>query len=153
MMNRRRPSLDANHVELVQKARACGWSVYDGASVGGGASDVIVAAPSKVTVLVEIKTVDPQAAFYLGQLEFLGLWAGHAAIATSFSDMRRAIENPEQYCLTNEQKRALITLAHKERLRLARMDNKTSAARHKVAAKRVFEVLETARTEKTNVEV
>lgn len=110
-------SFDKNHLDIVRLCRAHGWSVYDGASVGRGASDLIVAGPRAVTVLCEIKNPDQASYFYYSQLMFISKWIGHVAIVLSFEDVKNAVTDPMAYCLSAKQKHALSALAFRERVK------------------------------------
>lgn len=140
-MNRRRASLDKNHSLIVATAWACGYSVYDGAAVGGGASDLIIADKSKLTILFEVKNGEVQSHFYLGQLEFLGRWKGHAAIAKTFGDVKNAFDDPERYCLSDAQKETLLAFVHREKIRVIEKNPKADLKRHQVKTKRIEEFI------------
>lgn len=141
-MHRRRPSLDLNHAAIVADAKRFGYSVYDGASVGGGASDLIITNRKKVTILFEIKNGERRSIFYLGQIEFLAGWVGHAAIAETFDDVQRAFEDPAGNCLSDEQKERLRRFAFNERLEVQRRDPNRKLNRHQVTWARLKTILD-----------
>ena len=51
---RRKARTDANHTEIVQAMRSCGWTVFDMSRAGNGFPDVL-AARRGIVKLVEIK--------------------------------------------------------------------------------------------------
>ncbi len=141
MRNRRKPSLDKNQAGIVSESFAHGYSVYDGASVGGGASDLIIADKKKTTILFEVKNGAIESCFYLGQIEFLARWKGHAAIAKTFTDVQNAMNDPEKYCLSDAIKEKLLAFVHREKIRVSVNNPKADLSRHKVTSVRLEKLI------------
>lgn len=141
-MRNRKTSLDANHKTLVASSLQVGYSVYDGASVGGGASDLIVANRKKITILFEVKNGEQQSYFYLGQLEYLARWVGYAAVVKTFDDIQKAMNEPDKYCLSEWQKTELLKFVETEKRRVSQKFTPSKLPKHKVYLKRIEGIIE-----------
>ena len=90
---RARPRKDSNHTDIVGTFRACHCSVFDTASIGGGAPDIIAACPSKngyINILVEIKDGSKppsQRKLTVDEYEFQQTWRGKYVVITSVDDV------------------------------------------------------------------
>lgn len=136
----RRTSYDANHAEIVRELEAFGYSFYNGASVGGGASDGIVAERSGLAILVEIKASE-KSTFYLSQLEYAARWVGMAMFATTAVQIRTAFKYPKDYCLTRPQKAAILRFVEISKRKLAQKDSSADWRRLKVSWSTVMKVI------------
>lgn len=105
---RRRITRDKNHLPIMHALRAMGYSVGDMAVVGSHFPDLIVADHFK-TVLIELKL--PEGHFRIGQLEFLSAWKGLCAFATDLAQCIAIMNDPKQYCLSQQDKNKMEGIA------------------------------------------
>lgn len=88
---RRAARTDANHGEIIEAFRKCGFTVYDTSRLGGGFGDCVIAKLFR-TAIVEIKDgTKPPSQRILTQPEqkFRDTWAGRYEIVESLMDVER----------------------------------------------------------------
>ncbi len=82
-MYHHRKRRDANHAEIADALRGCGWSLLDTSQLGESAPDLIIARAG-VVVAVEIK--GPTGRLKPGQAAWLSSWPGPTCVLRSVDE-------------------------------------------------------------------
>lgn len=107
--------LDGNHKQIADALRRAGYSVGE-TSACQNLTDLIVTGGNNSTCLMEIKTEDKDAKFYISQIEFIARWKGYVVFVTSQEQALSVMRSLDLYALTAKQKQRLLQFATRKRI-------------------------------------